>query len=398
MPWPRTTRRTALTALAAVTAGSAGCLGVLSSGEDGSDDVPEDERWPVVLFDGANANARPTDVGPGDSPEIAWASQVLPEFPFHPIVRGGTVFATGNDSTTVYALHADSGEEQWTRTFDSTGIATAVRDGTLYACSGASLQALDPADGGQRWNRALAFETSTLLTPAGDRLYVGLSGGDSEGSTMACFAADSGETRWQQALGSRVTGFALGPDRVYASAVDPAEVVVLGRDSGDEIWRTRMETDSPQLYAPSFDRDRLYVGGIGLESLFAFDAASGDELWRSDVTVPTGATPTEDGLVVGGFDGTLTQVDREDGSHGWQRTLGGTLTFRPAATPSTLYVGTITIDDGGQYGAHPIRGLDPSTGETVWEIDLDRPQWTSLAVTSRGVFGAFRDGTVFRIA
>ncbi len=179
--------------------------------------------------------------------------------------------------------------------------------------------------------------------------------------------------------------------RVFVTAaLDDGTQVVECRDVADgrQLWEQRFAaTTYPKhqfnWYAsstPALDDRRLFFAWAAPEryQVVALDQASGKELWRHDLGPFAGehgfgASPmVVDGLVVlpNDQDGpsSLLALDGATGRERWraerrtERTAYSTpCLYRPASGPAQL----ITTS-----WAHGVSGLDPATGETLWELPL----------------------------
>lgn len=362
-----------------------------STGDETDHSLDDGELWEKVLRDPQNSSRTPADVGPEQTPEVQWRADVLPELPYPPIVRGDLLYATAHESSTLYALAVGSGEEQWTRSFDSDSVYAASHRGTLYAFSSNSVQALDPADGGQQWRLTVDVDRPGIIMPTDEHVFVNAL--NTDGRDLVAAANPDGEGfEWENRFEWGITGFGVGTDRLYVVAHDPIGVIALNRSTGEERWRHRFEFDSQQIYLPTVDDDQVYVGGLHFEHLYALDAASGAERWRTELQAPTGVALNGETLIVGGAS-TLRSVDRADGSSVWQRELEGTLTLGPTVTPTRVYAGEYIEPDGDLDGS-PVHAIDPQTGDTIWQLQLDDALWRTPIPTSHGLFTGLRDGTI----
>ena len=92
-----------------------------------------------------------------------------------------------------------------------------------------------------------------------------------------------------------------------------------------------------------------------------------EELWSVSLGVPhsVGATADDGAVYVVGDDGTASAYAADDGSRSWTADLAGSPSTAPVVADGVLVVAT----GRGREGV--VTGLDPETGETIWETVTD---------------------------
>lgn len=361
---------------------AAGCLGIGDgSGEKTERDGP-DPSGPWPSFGRTNANAATT---PGRrlsaDPGVTWTyRKPAAAVTAQPVVGSGTVVAGSHDGH-VYCAEAATGAHRWVlgnvnspisdypildagvlgpeRAFVPTSdghitafdlangqkpwvsrriggdtlvyTAPVLRDGTLYAGSGAAnLYALG-TDGG---DRLATYDTARpVLHPLalGDGALVAATY-----DAVHAFDPDGGR-RWR--VGTNPTGApAIAGGRAYVPAAtsegDGGRLRALDLDTGEAAWTARVPNEAA---SPAVAGDRIYVAGAG--AVVALDA-SGAERWRTEIGT-SGAPPAlaAETVVIACADGTLRGLHADDGSERWRVAVGGTLTA-PAVGEERILVGS----------------------------------------------------------
>lgn len=137
-----------------------------------------------------------------------------------------------------------------------------------------------------------------------------------------------------------------GRDVVGAGAKS-GEYVLLDRDTGEELWRTKLTdgsafggimstaaTDGHRIYVASNDR-----GGPG--SVYALAVASGDVVWERPLGSPIIGSMTLANAIIyrGGFDGTFSAIDASDGTLLWTAEVDGPIAGGAAIASGTVLTG-----------------------------------------------------------
>jgi outer membrane protein assembly factor BamB len=182
--------------------------------------------------------------------------------------------------------------------------------------------------------------------------------------------------------GQGYAGFAVVGDKLYTMGTRDGSEILFCLDAvkGDEVWVAKLGSilgnkwgDGPRG-TPCVDGDVVYaLGGEG--TLVAVQAKDGKELWRTTMASIGGKTPgwgyTEsvcvDGKNVlctpGGPKGTVAAIDKANGQVVWQSAKWTDGAHYSSIVPAT-------INGQAQYvqrSATNIVGLDPKTGDVLWE-------------------------------
>ena len=249
---------------------------------------------------------------------------------------GPTVYVCTSEPA-MYAVDAETGENEWTYSQSGVGTAPTVVEGTVYVGAGGLLDgtvyAVDAVTGDQNW----AYEASGEIgasppTVVDGTVYLGTGRLDdsdslSDGSLYAV-DAEAGEKEW--------------------AFTEPEDFVTA---------------------APAVVEGTVYAGSDG-GRLYAVDAATGEQEWvftepaDGAGSLPPGieSSPTvvEGTVYVGSTDGTVYALDAASGREEWSFTEPSGVYASPTVADGTLYIGTGALGPGTLYA------LDAATGETEW--------------------------------
>jgi polyvinyl alcohol dehydrogenase (cytochrome) len=311
-----------------------------------------------------------------------------------PVVVGGGVYISSTGG--LYAFDADTGTILWENLQLSATSSLTYRDGTIFVHDfGATLRALDAANGEQKWQ----VETDPhplatgLSSPVVFERYVivGISSNEivREGATfrggVAAFDRDTGKPLW----------------RDYTE--QPPH-------NGAAVWSTvSIDTEARVVFAGS---GQNYTGeaGPGSDALFALDLDSGARLWtrqtvEGDVFTPInpggpdadfGANPILFEADIGGEtrplvgagqkNGMFWTLDRRNGDVVWNRMLGRGSPLTGGVLNNGAFDGARILvannDPGTGHGT--LFALDPSDGAIVWQRELTGWVWAPIT-TANGV-------------
>ncbi len=249
-------------------------------------------------------------------------------------------------------------------------------DGTIYVGSlGGSFHAVDPEDGNEAWNLALAgpFYSSPAVASDGT-IYAGTFGG------LLYAIEASGGIRWTVPTGRIfLSSPAIGPDgTIYVGAEDNRLYAV--NPNGTVRWT--FPTDHWVDSSPAIGPDGTIYFGSNDNRLYAV-SPSGSELWSFSVpSYPIQSSPAigADGTIyVGAGDGNVYALS-PSGTKLWSFSTGpGAVISSPAIDSSgMIYVGASM--GGYVYAIRP-------NGTMAWRFE------TGAMVLSSPAIGA--DGTIF---
>jgi len=149
---------------------------------------------------------------------------VLPPHTHHPnpLVIGDSVVASVFSARTIYAVHKESGERQWSQELDGYAGAQVVQaDGRIFAKSSRTLYCLDGARGTPHWSFSPVQKGRETMYSAPTyhrgRVFIGDRAG-----MFHCLDAPSGKPLWNQQLSTREN------NQVNSTAAIHGESVVIG--------------------------------------------------------------------------------------------------------------------------------------------------------------------------
>jgi outer membrane protein assembly factor BamB len=377
--------------------------------------------WPTFRGEQHNTGYTGGESGVGAEPTVAWTYEADGPFWGSPAVADGTVFI-GSADNALYAVDAESGEEEWSFSSDHRIEATpAYADGTVYVGSyDKHLYAVDAETGEERWSRSFNGLIRGSPTPWNGSILVGIGchnlacawyADDAdvpENGWIYSLDAASGETEWRVEIGTEVVSTpAVTDGAMYVGASDGV-MYALDPTSGDERWtyETRdMIWSSPAVaYGTVFFAD--WNGNV-----HAVDAETGEETWLADTAgryISGSVAVSGDAVYVGhtpynSLDDPTTnyakvfRFDRETGEKVWDyETTSLEVGSSPVVTSDRLYVGSHRQTEGGSStaGMHALT-LD---GEQEWFLDVPgRGVGSSPALVDGTLYFGGTDSTVYAV-
>ena len=264
----------------------------------------------------------------------------------------GRTVAVATDEGDVLALEAASGELRWRARVTSEVLAVPrVVDGLVLARSADSrIHALDAEDGKRRWayQRApapLRLRAPQGMTPQGDVLYAGFSGG-----RMVALALDSGALRWDAVVTAPKGATEL--ERVADVVGDPA---VAGREVCAAAYQGQVACFDTHNGNRVWAREISSVTGVGVDARYAFvsdergavhalDRTNGRSLWKQERLAHRQLTrplPLGEQIAVADFEGYVHLLSRDSGAFvARAETDGSPVRATPIALPGGWLVQT----------------------------------------------------------
>jgi eukaryotic-like serine/threonine-protein kinase len=340
--------------------------------------------WPKFRYDLGNTGFAATETGPESPISMRWSFQTDNIVISSPTVADGTVYV-GSDDNNVYALDAETGDEQWR--FE-TGLSIeysspAVANGTVYVGSwDGNVYALDAESGDELWRFEVIDLARSSPAVADGTVYTGSFDG-----TVYALDAETGEELWRFQTGDRMSSSpAVVDGTIYVGSFDN-NVYALDAETGEELWR--FQTGFWIESSPAVANGIVYIGSDDNHA-YALDAETGEELWRFETDdVVTSSPAVADGTVyVGSHDDNVYALDAESGDELWRFQTGASVLSSPAVADGTVYVGS--LDDN-------IYALDAESGDVLWRFQTGGWIFSSPAVADGTVYLGSFDNNVYAL-
>ncbi len=243
----------------------------------------------------------------------------------------------------------------------------------------------------------------TEITPvvSADRIYAA-----SENGTVVAVERESGDVLWRTRLDDPITGGVGAGDGLVLVGTERAELVALDAQTGELLFQAPV---SSEVLSPPQTDGNVVVAQTVDGKLIAVDRDSGEQRWIYETTLPpltlrgtSKPVITNSGSVIAGFsNGTLVSVSAEDGVWRWEERV---------AVPEGEYDIDRVIDvdgdlllDGNRILASSYQGnlmaFDVASGRIVWGIEassyhgLDRGFGNIYYCDDRSHVVAVRDNT-----
>jgi outer membrane protein assembly factor BamB len=243
-----------------------------------------------------------------------------------PTVAGDAVYVMSQDNQ-LYSLKAADGTQNWSSAaaLEIAGVfgsaAPAVAAGTIVAgFSSGELNAYRYENGRQVWQDALSrtsISTSVASLSDIDADPV-IDGGQvfaiGKGGRMVALELNSGQRQWEQNIAGISTPWVAG-DWVFV-VTDEAKLIALHRGTGKVRWINQL---------PRYDNPKGKKGPI----FYSGPVLAGDR------------------LIVASTQGTLININPDNGSFQTQTNMGAGVGLQPVVAGSTLYI----LDDRGRLTA-----------------------------------------------
>jgi len=317
-------------------------------------------------------------------------------------VVDGLVYV-GAENANVYALDAETGEEQWVyeTVADPVRSSPTVVDGTVYVggsykkeggTEDHNVYALDAETGEEQWQFEAGYYVSAAPAVALDTVLIGAGN-----KKMYGLDAETGEQQWVYDTIGRVSSAATTVGDWVFFSTEGSHITALDIETGEEQWDSEVYVEETACcmniyptYEPTWADGSLYAAGDPGE-IYRVDPATGDR--EAIFGVESGnfrSAPTvADGTVfVGNDNSTLYAVDAETGEQEWAYETDYWVRSSPTVVDGTVYVGSL---DGNVYALNA--GVDgSSSGSRVLQRTLGhRDEYSDH--TDRSIGGANGEGS-----
>lgn len=327
-----------------------------------------------------------------------------------PVVAGGRIFtldsratvtATGVDGTPLWQRDLTP---SWARRDSASGGGLAYGAGRLFVASAfGQLVALDAASGQELWRQRFDAPVTGAPAVAGGRVHV-----VSSDSAAWAVDAETGRLVWQLPALPSPTAMTGGPapaltDRLVLMPFPSGDVVAALRDSGLEIWKTRVAGQrlgeatagvSDITGDPVVVGDTVFVGNRS-GRVMALDANTGATRWTAREGAMSPVWPAGGSLFLISDQGALVRLDAATGERIWAVDLGRYLPARERRRAEVVaHYGPVLA--GGRLlvasNDGEIRSFDPASGELVGTLAIPRGATTNPVVVNGVLYLVASDG------
>ena len=301
-----------------------------------------------------------------------------------PFVRGDAL-ASGSSTN----KFPDEPDVLWEFTAENSGFeATAViQQGIIYVGDvDGTFYAIDLMTGQKKWKKT--FEDSGFLNAAAivdDLVYVT----DFDG-VLRCLKSDSGELVWEFPTESEV----YAAPNVHAGSVllvtESGSLLSIDAASGQEQWK--FEIEAPLRCWPTIVAGRVFLAGCD-EQLHAIDFQTGEEVAGLPINGPTGVTPAVyNGMMFFGTEqGTLYAVSAKQMETLWTST--NSKRVQPIRVAAAVDKRVVVSGSLGKQ----VLGLDPATGDLLWEFSIRSRMESSPVIVGDVVFMSTVRGRIYTV-
>ena len=401
--------------LTALAGGPRGSEGVAAMWQEGG--TPEAGAGvPMAGVDPGRTNAHPGP-GPLDTPEHIW-NTFLGGGAHPPIVVENTIYVA-SDSESLEAVNRADGTERWRFPIAAGTDTPTYADGAIYLSlvtdsetgnSGGVLIALDATSGAERWRMPTGAFGGTSPVVVDGVVYAG---GDQE---LFAFDAATGEELWRYGLDAepcvcnpRPVAVADGLIYVVPGGMQQASLFAVDAATGTEVWRYDGQVEGHRFTDPVVANGRVYVseGDMLLARggrFVALDAASGEEIWTVDLDLSAPPAVHGDTLYVqartrGSIPGTVRALDAATGEERWRVSAWDVSLEAPAVTD-----GLVLVPSGTREGYAPgyddvlLTAYAAETGDVLWQIGLDGSISGSPAILDGQIYvTTYSEGVLFAL-
>ncbi|CAG9622442.1 carboxypeptidase regulatory-like domain-containing protein [Sutcliffiella rhizosphaerae] len=236
-----------------------------------------------------------------------------------PTISDNTIFLSGGQDGTIYALNLENGNIRWSRSVGQPAVyeSPLYKDGTLIVSSGltnnASVHALNATDGKVLWSKQLGGSSYFGGAIGGDNVYVG----SYENRTFRALKLSDGEEIWSRQLEQE--GFASRPvyqeGTVYVQSTNfssgSGSLLAIDGGTGEISWQIAGVGDS-QGGSPIVYENIVITGSYAHPLLKAFDKRTGEEVWSNRTVgsaLHNGAVSANGILFFSGASGIMQAID-----------------------------------------------------------------------------------------
>jgi serine/threonine protein kinase/outer membrane protein assembly factor BamB len=236
-----------------------------------------------------------------------------------PMMSGGLLQPLTNQGRDLEALDPASGKARWQRALPAYGGMRPAGGMLLVTGTGKSVTGVDSSSGDTKWNRILPGPGAPYFSSfAGDPLaYATSTTKDGSRTQVSAVDPDSGDVEWTARLDGTLRPVGVRNGSVFFLSVDPASAdakAVVRYDPKAKASRRVALPVARQDSRATVHGNVVYLLALG-GSLEAVDMQSRKQLWTLETSVSRGSAPVSDGkrVYVTAADGRLLAVDARSG-------------------------------------------------------------------------------------
>lgn len=262
----------------------------------------------------------------------------------------------------------------------------------------APLSELEPAfEVRQAWSADVGAATEDYLglVPRAIEGVVYVAGA---GGRVSALEADSGRSRWEVNLETRLGGgVGVGEDRVAVGTRD-GRVIALARDTGRELWRASV---SSEMLAPPAVAGGYVVAQSVDGRVYAFSAEDGERLWVYERSEPAlslrgmdAPVLVADAVLTGFASGRLVALALEGGGLLWEASVSEPRGRNEIERLVDVDVSPLVFQEAVYAATYQgkLAALNPRTGRVIWSREIST--YTGLAADATHVYLTDETGRV----
>ena len=334
--------------------------------------------WRGPGWDGAAHKGQTPPVAWGADKNIRWRKRLPGEGHSSPCIWGGRMYVTAGDrekgTCVLHCLALDSGDAVWE---------AVIHPGPKY--------------------KMHVDNSTSSATPACDGNFVFVPYQTEKDVGLAAVKLD-GTPAWRTTLASysSIQGYSASPMIYRSLVILPAEgtpgshLVAVHRGTGEIVWRTTLrkvkESYASVVVLNVSGRDQLLL--TGGETTRSYDPLTGALIWECDgPSTYCDATPVADAdtvYVTGGWPKRALLAIRADGKGDVTKSH-----VRWSSDAKAGYVPSPLLYDGLLYAVNDqglLRCYAPADGQVFWEVNFDKPFYSSPVVADGKLYLFDRKG------
>jgi outer membrane protein assembly factor BamB len=287
----------------------------------------------------------------------------------------GTVFIgrdtnEESDGPNVYAIDAETGEEEWVSEFGSsqtTKASPTVTNNTVFIpnSSEGKLYALDGDTGKKQWESESFFSIKSSPTIAKGDVFIGSYEG------LCSINIDSGKTNWIFEPGSPLSSPTVTNDTVITGGRGGGSILyAVDLTTGNKKWEfnTNSKTEIPVEVesSPTVAGDKVFIGD---QKVYAVDLDSGEKLWSFKVDqemvgqfIASSPTVADGTVFIKGYN-KVYALNANNGNEKWSYEVGRGWDSSPTVVDGTVFIGGESFQDGERKNLHALNAVGTGSSD-----------------------------------